>query len=400
MRQHDNRYVKKLDAIPQTFAGQTFTVEGENLCPAFSPVTGRPLQIERIELICTIGTASIAGTGVSGEDVVRVARAVSLVQRDGMYRYRLLDGQHLRAIAVLSAGIDQVEEHADWATGSIAAKRVVIPLWMSTPKAYAPRDTVLMAAAIEKLTWTGVTTDAGGPCIAGGTMTFTSASWEVRVIAREVPYMINGPVPCWELSQFVSGESVRPLRFGGKVPFGLILHKDGADGGASLSSLTSIYIDEYGSQHTFTPTDLREIYAVERKLARGWAATTGAVITYDPFAQGVMLPLMFPTDDARSKPSLNRPNLTLHAVPVLAGLTAIVCGLAPRNPKLRPFLVEAYAPAGQYDKPKDNPRATAPKKTHGAWRLKTEDNTQRGMVGRPSEFIAEKANLHDYTGGE
>lgn len=211
--------------------------------------------------------------------------------------------------------------------------------------------------------------------------------------------MINGATPVWEVSQFVSGESLRPLKFGGKVPFAIALRKDGADGGASLSSLTSVYIDEYGSQHLTTPDDLREVYEIDRELARGWGATPGAVTVLDPFASGPMIPVMFPGPDGRSKPTLNRSTLNLHALPVLAGLEALVCGLAPRNPKLRTYLTAAYAKNGEFNPDPKKPDHR-PKETHGRWRLKTEGNTQRQMTGRPSTFIAEKANLHDFTAGE
>lgn len=396
MRKHDGKYVHYSKVLTQSTNGQPLVLDGEDLCPPTSP-RGLPLVIERMDLICILTSASLATTAVSGEDVWRCARNVQLTQIDGVNRINNLHGDQLRLAAVEMAGVGRVREHADWATGSLNGTRVQIAIPLGVPQAYAEFDTECMAAVISKLSWTGVETGAAGPCVAGGALTFTSATWTVRVQCREVTYLYNAPASAWEVVEFATGETSKALRFKSGVPGAILLHVRGADGGGSLSTLTSVYIDEFGNQPSETPTDIVEVYESDRGVARGWGATTGGTVILDPFIVGDGLPVMFAGQGQKSK-GAPRKRLTLNASAsgsALANLTALVRTITPRHDALRAELQKIYAPHGVFAA---KPGQAAPKGTHAGWRNKTRDRTQRTAGEWSTQFLPQKSEINELRG--
>lgn len=389
------KYVHRTIDLSQTTSRQKFVLRGADLCPATCPATGLPLVIESITLVCQ-PVGSVAGTAVSGEDIFRAANSVRLDQIDKVSRFASLRGAEVRLTAYDKLGTKNVREHADLAIAAIpAATEWHLPLTFRSPMGYAEHDFEVMPPVIEKLTFTGVETGTDGVCVAGGTLTFTSAVWYALVTCRRVTYMVNGPSDTWAVFPF-NGAKDLVIPIDGGLVGGCYIKRDGTNGGGALSSITSLSVDEYG-RVDYTPADLLGIYERARGLCRGAlntddiGGTFGGTHYIDPSMQSKTLPIVYTTPDLHAK---GRPirSLNIHTVggSSYSDLDVLMRVVNPRHDALREALESAYLGP--------DPRTRATK--HSGWRLKTRDRTMRDAraMGGGSAYIPMKSEIHAYRG--
>lgn len=390
---HGGRYVHRTIDYPQSVSGQKFSLTGADVCPTHSPVTGKPLVIDRIVMVCQF-TGSVAVTAVAGEDVPRCAQRVELTQVDKVVRVNALDGDQLRIAAMEQAGMLETREHAGWAIGALSSTEVQIPINLTTPLAFAPDDTALMPAAIESLKWQGVTTGTTGPCVAGGTLTFTSANWYLLVECREVDYIVNGPVAAWQVWDMRDQANYR-IPLDGAIPAAVLIHRRCATtGGGSLTtaSITQLSVDEYG-RIQFTPSDLRGIYERERQVARGGLAqgTTGDSVWDDPMLSNV-IPICYASQRQRS---VGRPlrSFQLRTLPsgAYSDLTLLTRTILPRHDGLADELERVYCPS-----PDGRSSRAGGKPAHGGWFADTAGRVRSAPAGWQGQFVPMRANLTEF----
>lgn len=222
----------------------------------------------------------VATAAAEGEDFARLFGNVQVVQRDGLVRWNL-SGDRTRAACFALLGPQRMTDNAD--TGSSEndlTGRTELYVPMSKPWVHTEDDTALPVDNFAKVIIAGVTLatvlDIGSSAVTVNSLTY--------FVIADCHEDLDLQFYCVDVvkADLHTSTSETVISVGGKV-HDLLLHATGAGGGASLSNLTNVRIDEpAGMLQTMTRLELESKYRYKR-LAGASSATVGGERYSDPF---------------------------------------------------------------------------------------------------------------------
>lgn len=264
---------------------------------------GGRVVVDRFVIWIT-GDITVATAAQSGEDLCRLLDNIIVEERDGGQRWNL-SGYLSRIESIKMNGIERHDEHADLAIGAdqTVAYKLVIP--MSKRHIRRPKDVSLPSDVFRKV----ILTCASYASAATGTAVLSAADLTVYVTAEWHEETSVEVKACDRVKSidFTTNTQVR-TQLNGAVHDMDICRDDGStDGGASVSAITNVRVDELGIPLTKAAV-LKHSYLERRGLAKS-GTTAGGKRFLDPFLDDKALAVITATpetslDDGKIVPTL------------------------------------------------------------------------------------------------
>ncbi len=252
--------------------------------PKRGPNGGR-VVIDSFDLIANATDVTQATTAIEGEDVYRFVKRIQVEQFGGLRRYNIR-GDELRQFLYHHAG--GAEEFADVAASANQALKWTFAVPMAKPATLEPLDTSLPADLFRQFVIECA--DTAETAVGGGTTTITAMQYylvahcheEFSVVLKAEDEVVSTLFP-----STAGGE----LKIGGRL-HDLVLFARGASGGAAMTNLTDVIIDELRPSALLNIPDLTMPW-IRAKGAFRNGSTDGAVVRNDPVGATRAVPVIF-----------------------------------------------------------------------------------------------------------
>lgn len=273
-----------------------------------------------------------AGATAQGEDFARVFSRIVVTQTDGKKRWNL-NGDQSRIMSIALNGIDRYTDAADIAVSqSNVASDVAIYIPMAKRFTVRPEDFALPVDNFKDL----VIDFASSTVFNIGAVVVSSIdSLNFYVIAdcyEELDLQIHceDEVSATLMTSTTEGRIV----VGGKL-HDLVLHAQGASGGASLANLTDVRIDELNMPPFLRTPDLEMVYRNARNNGANLNATVGGEVRCDPFGTDQAAAVLLSDDRTSCWDGPVLPTASVKMTNTVASLSALHRIVTPASPSIR-----------------------------------------------------------------
>ncbi len=222
-----------------------------------------------------------------GRDMDRLIQRVQVIEDNGYNRVNLA-GDELRAMNMKLLGSDRIPELADHVVAANTAGLHLAIVPMEKPKTVRPRDWSQPVDELRKIIVQAPTVAT----VTGGVATIAFDTYEVYIVTygheeMDLQFHCKDTLRSEEFTSTTQGK----FTIDGKL-HDFFIWTPGAGGGASQANFTDIRIDTANILETTKKTELLAEYRFRFAVASNLAATRGADVRADIFAQGKAVPVL------------------------------------------------------------------------------------------------------------
>lgn len=311
-------------------------LEFHGFIPRFGPMGGRNV-IDGFELVCEMTDINVATAAVEGEDAYRVWKRIKVEQQGGIERWNLR-GDETRVALYHLEGAERVREHADLAVANDQSLVFSTYIPMSKRFAKRPIDFALPADLLHK-----VTIECADPSeLSLGSAVVTIDSGRYYVMAHcheefEVELKVEDVV---KSTPFPSTDGVT-IKAGGRMQ-DLVLFARGANGGASLSNLTDVRVEELIPLALTRDPELQRPFLRDRFNTAN-STTDGGTIRNDPTAANLAAPVLYCDADCSPFDGPIMDDVVVYTTNSVASLIAISRTVKPLSAAVATAVMSAYS---------------------------------------------------------
>lgn len=280
-------------------------VTGSQLAQARGPANGR--NMARGFWMHFDGTGTTAGAATLGEDRVRIFGNVEVHLKDGTIVYDGVPADQIAATNFEALGADRNHDHADTGVGAGESLDAVLYVPLALP--FEHDEELCGAVGVDEIAyikWTfGVAADFA---LGSATISAIAGNYWIEPDIFE-SFSVHAPIRyVFRRAIFTSATQASFDMPGGKLR-SLMLHKRGAEGGASLSTIPTVQIPALQMPAVLSDPDLLSMYSFYRKVVPGLAATQGGAVRRDIVRSGRAISVVLPDgkDTAAEGPTLAGP---------------------------------------------------------------------------------------------
>lgn len=356
------------ETIPWSGTAGAFAQFGTAWLPKRGPMGGR-IVIDAIQAVY-VGTATVAGAVIQGEDVYRFFGPTTVKQKDGYLRYNEVPGDAMRAYLFECYGAARVKEHADVAIAAPATVTATMMIPLAKPNMKEPGDYSLAAEELEFVRIRCAT--SSDLTLGGSTVTVLTGDYYLIFECHEELDVVVHAIDEVKIQDFSSTTAQEDeLKVGGRLQE-LIFTVRGAEGGASLANLTAAWIHQpqWLAPELQVSPDLKEYFGRERGEATSGASATGAANSTSPYTSSTTRAVAVLM--ATGTKCFDGPEIDSAIVKATHTLGATIRMIARVAKKREESTVE---------------RIRRSKKLKGLYRVKTASNQQRAPQAWPADVL-------------
>jgi hypothetical protein len=236
-------------------------------------------------------------------------------------------------------GADAVPEQADVPAANNGTGLYALPIPMAKPLVHSPEDFSLPADEFRKIIVQMMT--AGALDIGSSVVTVDTISYYVVAECHEEHDLVFHAKDTVK-ADLLQGLTEGTFQVNGKI-HDLILHANGASGGAALTNFTDIRIDEpAGMLQVSKKTELLQEYQVKRRSAKNLNSTIGSAIRSDPFLTNQASYVIASDKRTSCWEGKYIDRCKVNLTNSVASLYAITRAVVPMNPEQRQQIAAAY----------------------------------------------------------